>query len=312
MGLIPEINRAWITVDNKLFLWDYLNPSDYLQYDGLTEVIISVTLTTPRHGIFTDIVKYLLVIATPVEIILLAITWNSDAKQIRLQHTKYAIPSDEVTMIKIVSTQNGRIFMGGNDGNLYELIYENHQDSWSTYLGIGETYKCRKVNHSSWNLVNIIPPLVKGIIGWDDTLCDLVIDDIRCLLYSITQKGSISVFYLGDHTSTQSSSSSFGDQSSHSSFHRNQRTLTPLLQSFNLFQQIRFYFENVSNNVALDSQYYDPVNNQITIIGAHVISQLESKALHLLVVLSSGIRVYLSATDDMGFITTKISQPPTV
>jgi nuclear pore complex protein Nup155 len=23
MGLFPEIERAWFTVDNKLFLWDY-------------------------------------------------------------------------------------------------------------------------------------------------------------------------------------------------------------------------------------------------------------------------------------------------
>jgi len=23
MGLLPEINRAWITIDNRLFLWNY-------------------------------------------------------------------------------------------------------------------------------------------------------------------------------------------------------------------------------------------------------------------------------------------------
>jgi nuclear pore complex protein Nup155 len=24
MGLIPEIERVWITIDHKLFLWDYV------------------------------------------------------------------------------------------------------------------------------------------------------------------------------------------------------------------------------------------------------------------------------------------------
>jgi nuclear pore complex protein Nup155 len=24
MGLMPEIDRAWVTIDNKLFLWDYV------------------------------------------------------------------------------------------------------------------------------------------------------------------------------------------------------------------------------------------------------------------------------------------------
>ena len=38
MGLFPEINRAWITIDNRIFLWNYLNGSDVVVYDGLDQV----------------------------------------------------------------------------------------------------------------------------------------------------------------------------------------------------------------------------------------------------------------------------------
>ncbi|MEC7273550.1 MAG: hypothetical protein VXV85_07870, partial [Candidatus Thermoplasmatota archaeon] len=34
-GLLPEIQRVWITVDNTLYLWNYGNPkADYEIYDG--------------------------------------------------------------------------------------------------------------------------------------------------------------------------------------------------------------------------------------------------------------------------------------
>eukprot|EP00981_Chlorochromonas_danica_P004317 scaffold867_cov176-Ochromonas_danica.AAC.4 len=52
MGLIPEINRAWITIDNTLYLWNYFKPEEFEVFDGLTEAIISVALCAPKAGIF--------------------------------------------------------------------------------------------------------------------------------------------------------------------------------------------------------------------------------------------------------------------
>jgi nuclear pore complex protein Nup155 len=45
-------------------------------YDGLDQIICSAALVTPRAGVFIDDIKHLLVIATPVEIILLAINFT--------------------------------------------------------------------------------------------------------------------------------------------------------------------------------------------------------------------------------------------
>jgi len=41
----------------------------------------------------------------------------------------YSVPADNVTMCAVASTPAGRIFLGGSDGNLYEILYEAG-DSW--------------------------------------------------------------------------------------------------------------------------------------------------------------------------------------
>lgn len=57
MGLIPEINHAWITVDDKLFLWDYRSPADFTYFEGMSDVIVSVGLAVPQPEVFLPVVK---------------------------------------------------------------------------------------------------------------------------------------------------------------------------------------------------------------------------------------------------------------
>ena len=41
----------------------------------------------------------------------------------------YSLPSDGVTMCTVLATPRGRIFLGGADGHLYELLYAA-SDTW--------------------------------------------------------------------------------------------------------------------------------------------------------------------------------------
>jgi nuclear pore complex protein Nup155 len=41
----------------------------------------------------------------------------------------YSLPSDNVVMTCVASSAGGRLFMGGSDGNLYEIQYEA-TDTW--------------------------------------------------------------------------------------------------------------------------------------------------------------------------------------
>lgn len=50
MGVFPQIGRVWITIDNKLFLWNYEEGSDFLSYESSSSIIVSVALVRPKRG----------------------------------------------------------------------------------------------------------------------------------------------------------------------------------------------------------------------------------------------------------------------
>jgi len=210
MGIFPEIHRAWVTIDNKFFIWSYLDGSDFNEYDELDQIIISAGLVKPKPGVFKDYVKYLLVLATPVEVVLVALTFNNNTmstssamdyqqhssfdsqtgaiySEMELFPTNYIIPSDNVNMLKIVGTQNGRIFMCGKDGCLYELTYEPEEGWFKS--------KCRKLNHSQSFVGVLVPSFLK--FSHEDPIIDLVVDDTRNVLYTLSENMTIEVYDLG-------------------------------------------------------------------------------------------------------------------
>jgi nuclear pore complex protein Nup155 len=77
-------------------------------------------------GVFLEQINYLLVVATPVEIMLVAVAYSKEngVQSLNLYRTDIIISSDNVSMTSIVGTENGRIFMCGNNGKLYELQYQ--------------------------------------------------------------------------------------------------------------------------------------------------------------------------------------------
>lgn len=50
MGLFPEIERAWLSVDSNLFIWKYTDSSDLAFFDTLKEVILLTHLMKPKTG----------------------------------------------------------------------------------------------------------------------------------------------------------------------------------------------------------------------------------------------------------------------
>ena len=76
MGLLPEINRAWLVIDSNIYLWNYENGRDLAYFDGLNEVILSAGLVLPRTGVFQDHIQFLLCLATAVEIVILGVSFT--------------------------------------------------------------------------------------------------------------------------------------------------------------------------------------------------------------------------------------------
>ena len=95
--------------------------------------------------------EWVLVVTTPEEVQLCALAFestvsdsaleglgtpdraNGGTRSLRLIPTRFSIPTDSIPMLSVCGTDDGRIFLGGHDGCLYEMAY----DSPSLASGIG-------------------------------------------------------------------------------------------------------------------------------------------------------------------------------
>ena len=265
--------RVWITIDNKIIFWNYQSPNDVDRYDGLNEIIVSVALSAPKPGVFLDSVKYLLIISTTVEVVIMAISWSASGTDLKIIPTAYTVSSDNIPMVKVIGTQSGRVFMGGQDGNLYELDYTNVDNKWASMLGLdGVTHKCQKVNHNGWTLKAILPPFIRSILLAEESVTDLVVDDIRHLLYVVSSLNHLRVLHLGaDNKATHY-----------------------LVHDFDLLAEIKSFISSRGRG-------YDTIPridcfqdaSSAKVVNSFVVTATESRGVHLVVVLQSGIRVYL-------------------
>ncbi|KAJ1310495.1 hypothetical protein OPQ81_007228 [Rhizoctonia solani] len=190
MGLLPEINYAWIVLGNMLLLWDYANPSSELvRYDQQPNLITHVGLVKPKPGIFVDTIQHLLVLCTPLAIQVIGVEITST--EMKLYETDISISTDGVEMTSVVSSKQGRIFMlGVQDGCLYELTYQA-AESWFTK-------KSALVNHSTSGYASFIPSITSLIMPkLDQRLLVLVSDPDRKCLYALTDRNHIIMYYLG-------------------------------------------------------------------------------------------------------------------
>jgi hypothetical protein len=130
----------------------------------MSEVITCVGLIIPMIGIFLEKVKYLMVVATAGEISILAVIYDND--EVNLASTPYIVNVNDITVTKIIGTDQGRIFLGTADGNLCELKYDMKiEKNWipaladvsnifsNVNLGDESKPKFRRINHNSWSIV---------------------------------------------------------------------------------------------------------------------------------------------------------------
>ncbi|KAJ3217565.1 hypothetical protein HDU67_007637 [Dinochytrium kinnereticum] len=261
-----------------VFMW----PEEFQVIDDQDQVIVSVGLVKPKPGVFLDQINYLLVIATPIEIILVAVaaTQSNGLTSLKLYSTDISIPSDNISMISIVGSVDGRIFMCGNNGNIYELQYQS-EDGW-LYR------RCRMVDLTSPPYKHFIPSLPffssneRGNNSYDeyrfmrlDPIRKVCIDAERQLLYSLSDSSVIELVYLGPKGQDFKKVYKFADT----------------------FQQAQKWLEaaNISS-----TSYLDPRSFQI--ISIHPILVGESKQLNLVALTSSGFRLYFSCKRNSSLI----------
>lgn len=113
--------------------------------------------------------KYLLVLTTPIEVIVLGVTFGNTTKTVSspsrsfststyeemqlMNKPIFVLTTDNVAITCVEGTADGRIFLGGRDGCLYEIVYQAE----SNWFG----KRCKKVNHSQGLMSYMVPGFLK-------------------------------------------------------------------------------------------------------------------------------------------------------
>ncbi|KAJ8681583.1 hypothetical protein QAD02_017375 [Eretmocerus hayati] len=259
MGLFTDISKAWLTIDSDIYVWSYENESDVAYFDGLNETIISVGLVRPKPGIFQSCVKYLLVLTTTVEITVLGVTLstNADGSQGEMQLVPepiFTVTTDGIAITTIANTSTGRIFLGGRNGSLYEIYYQA-ESSW-----FGK--RCKKINHSEKPFSFLLPTFVTMALSDEEAIVQISVDDSRNILYTLGDKGTITVWDIDNGGASKVTSMS----------------QTTLVQN------------SVHVVKTLDSNNFRPL------VSISAITESESVHLNLVAIAATGTRFYFSCT----------------
>ncbi|KAJ1945809.1 hypothetical protein GGF37_001512, partial [Kickxella alabastrina] len=256
MGLFPEIQRAWITVDHRLFLWNYQDETDFYSFEDQDQIIVSVALVRPRKGVFVDTIEHVLVVATPLEVFLLGVGYSaagSKGGSVTLYATQISVPADGVAMTSIMGTADGRVFMGGNDGALYEFAYQA-EDGWLSK-------KARKINLTATLASYFIPTFLGASYGRAAPAVAMAADAQRQLLYVLAQDASIRVYWLGAHGSE---------------FH------------------LAHHHRTVANAAALLCPQFNEAPDSFALVSIHAVPAGDGRALSLVAITGGGARLYFS------------------
>ncbi|CAI6337427.1 unnamed protein product [Periconia digitata] len=259
MGLFAEINHAYVTVDNQLYLWDYTAPNpELIGFEEQPNNIICVRLVKPRPKVFVAAIKWLLVVATVADIQLIAVECQDGPEGVHgltMYRTGMSVSTKGLSVTSIEgSPSTGRIFFGeSNTEDVWELNYQQEERWFSN--------RCSKKNHVS-NTVGLPALPYFGYTSRVGTR-QMIMDDSRKLLYTLSTNGTINVYHL--------------------------QTPTLLV---NVIKKPLHSIKTSCSHMVRDA----PAMSNLEIVGLHPISASEADHMSIVAITSTGVRIYLSTT----------------
>ncbi|KAL4914088.1 Non-repetitive/WGA-negative nucleoporin C-terminal-domain-containing protein [Aspergillus aurantiobrunneus] len=261
MGLLAELNHAWVAIDNALYIWDYTHTNPQLVgFEDQPNSINAVKLAKPRPGVFLPSITHLLVISTTAEVILLGMKCEptpGGGRQVTLYQTGMSTSIRGLDIHILASSDaTGRIFFAGSsDNDVYELTYQQ-EEKW--FQG-----RCSKVNRTSSRMATFAPSL-SFTQRESEHVVQMEIDDSRRLLYTLSTSSTIRVFHLKADGSV---------------------ALAITKPALDIYANIGHI---IASNQAL--------NSKVRIVSISPIPAAEASRYHLMATTSTGYRIYLSAT----------------
>ncbi|WOL20105.1 nuclear pore complex protein [Canna indica] len=272
-GIFPEIHHAWASVDNSLYLWRIDKwDNQCREYSGEEHTISAVALVRSKPGIFVDSIQYLIVLATPVELLLIGVCCTRSGDEtdpytsISLQPLpEYRVSSDGVTMTCITCTDKGRIFMAGRDGHIYELLYSTCS-VWHRHF-----HKiCITDNLGSFVSRWILPNTLK--FGSTVPISEMAVDNERHVLFARAEDMTLRLFDLGEN---------------------GEAPVKRMAETKLIYPRDTQYSHTWSVGSRANTRADQPF-----IVCIAPLSVMESKWLQMVVVFSDGRRLYLSSSGE--------------
>ncbi|RVX74564.1 hypothetical protein B0A52_01690 [Exophiala mesophila] len=262
MGLFADLNHAWTTIDNALYLWDYTQPNpELLGFEGQPYGITAVALAVPRQKVFLPNINHVIVVATTADISLLGLGVDPNAGAgggLCLFQTgmSASVKGLDITVIAN-SPKSGRIFFGGRTENeIYELTYQQ-EDRWFSS-------KCSKVCHTAGAGKALGFAFSSFSSATKEYVEQIVIDDSRDLLYTLSSLSNIRVFRI-----------------------KSDGTLT-----LSITKPASSIYSNIAHLISPN----ETLVQSIKIVSISAIPATEGSRYHLVAITATGYRIYLSAT----------------
>ena len=270
MGLFADLNHAWVAIDNALYLWDYTQPDPPLiGFEEQQKQITAVELVAPRAGVFVPTITRLLVVATSSDLHLVGLASQpapTGGQSVALYSTGMQISIKGINVSVITgSTITGRVFFANSDSDdVYEITYQQ-EERWFQN-------RCARINHTGkgLNTFTPVPLLGFGSKTPHEHVIDMVIDDTRGLLYTLSSRSAIRVFSM---TANNGLSLVIA------------RPLGATLRDISHMPNAQS--ELLSVNMSIIS--IDPITSQ------------EASKMHLMATTSTGCRIFMSATSASSF-----------
>jgi len=275
LGLFAELNHAYIVIDSSLYLWDYTHPNpELIGYEDSSHVITAVKLIKPRAGVFVSSITHILVVATHSDINMIGVAAQGTPggnQTVQLYSTRMTVPIKGIGCSLIeASSKTGRIFFAGRGSdNVYELTYQQEERWFKS--------RCDKINHTSSSYSVPDPLSLFSARATTEYVTQMVIDDSRDLLYTLSSKSTIRVFHM---------------------------------KSGNLLNLcLTRSFSSLLSNVGHMVPRTDLLAQGTSIVSISSISATESTRLSLQVFTSTGCRLFISATSSTYGPTSSTSAP---
>lgn len=275
MGLFADFNHAWVAIDNALYLWDYTHPNpDLVSFEDASHTITAVRLVAPRTGVFVPSIVRLLVVATTSDIIIVGVSAQPaphGGKTISLYSLKMSasVKGLDVDVIE-GSDSTGRIFFSGRGSDdVYEFTYQQ-EERWFTN-------RCAKINHTRKGYSTFTPSLLFGQSTQQEIVVQMVMDDSRKLLYTLSSKSTIRTFFARSNGALD-------------------LVITrPLSQTL--------------SNVGHMTSQTDLISPSMSIVSISAITAQEAAKTHLVATTSTGCRLFMSATSSYGYYSSSSNAP---